>query len=310
MGKIEQMDQQMWKNLAPNTRKSFLRTANEARVISADGTDITHRFTLMPVTKAMTDAQRQGLNEKNALASHIERNGGFIIAFFKQSRTIVERFPTLTQQDAARLLFIATYIQYDTGKIIHDNGKIIDKKGLGELVGMSRQRWNALFKKFVDAEILQESEDKLIFMNPSVFYRGDQKLMQYDVTGFQQARVFRKTVRDLYAMYNGRQLSQLGLIYSVLPFISYQTNIIAWNPEERNADDVRPMDIDTLAKILEYADGKKLSRALNAIKIDDKPVFLIVPNPNNRRQKRIVVNDRVIFMASGKQFGVIHALFN
>ena len=280
-----------------------------ARVISASGKDITDQMDLQLKLKP---EQARGLEVINDLTALEKENGGFVFAFFKQSRTIVERFPTLTQQDIARLMFIGTYVAWQTGRLQSDNGKaIIDRDKLEKLVEMSRKRFNELFKRYEAEDILHENKETgEIFVNPSVFYRGPMREVHTEVKDYTYTRMFKTTVRDLYAKFKGRTLGQLALIYSVMPFLNFNTNIICENPEETADELIKPLSLDRLAMILEYADPAKLKRALNAVKVDDKPVFTYATNAYDRRKLNIIVNPRVIYAGDGKGLGAITALFN
>lgn len=310
-------EQRKWQALPVQERQAIIKRKQNLTVIDgvtydAEGNNVTHLFEIVPVhSQDAAENRAKALKAIDELTAHEVDNGGFVFAFFRQARTIVERFPTLTQADTARLLFIGTFVAWQTGRLQYDNGRPISKKQLQELTGMSRNRFADLWKRLEGEGILtQEDETKDVFMNPSVIYRGNMKEIAADVSDFEYTRVFRDTVRRLYEEFDGKRLTQLGLIYSVLPFINVQTNIVALNPEERDTERLRPMNVRTLAMILEYGDPHKLKTALNAAKVDGKPVFLFADDPYNRREKRIVVNPKVVFKGNGEALRAINVLFN
>lgn len=258
-----------------------------------------------------TDKQIRRLQEIDELSSHQIENGGFIFAFFKQSSTLKERFPTLTKQDTARLMYIATFISWETNRLQADNGKkYFTKKDIEGLVGMSPKRFNQLFRRLEKEGILHRKETGEIFVNPKVFYRGEIRNHEYEITDLQYTRLFKQTVRDLYVQFDGRSLGQLANIYAVLPFLNFDTNIICYNPGETIEDFIKPVAIKELAEILDYDCQTKLKAALNKIKVDNKPVFGFFENPHDRRQLRIVVNPKVVFAGNGESLKAITALFN
>lgn len=310
----QRLESQSWKSLHPKVKRGIYAaqknlTVVDGQAFNADGKDITHMVEIVPKT---TDTQVRSLKAVDELSEHEIENGGFVFAFFKQSRTIVERFPTLTQQDIARLMFIGTYVAWQTGRLQTDNGKaIIDRYKLEELVEMSRKRFNELFKRYEAEDILREDKETgEIFVNPSVFYRGSMKEIGFDISHLQYTRLFRTTVRELYAQFKGRTLGQLALIYSVLPFLNFEYNVVCYNPEEKNVDLVRTMNLDKLATLLEYEDAYKLKRALNVIKVNGKPVFGFWENPNDRRKLKITVNPSVIYGGNGESLGVLKLQFS
>ncbi|QQP11662.1 hypothetical protein FJQ98_21125 [Lysinibacillus agricola] len=122
--------------------------------------------------------------------------------------------------------------------------------------------------------------------------------------------MFKKTVRDLYDLSNGRTVGQLALVYSVLPFLNFETNIVCHNPDETDPDRLQPMNIESLAELLGYANAAKLKLTMNRVKIDGKVVFGFFENTNDRRQKGITVNPRVVFGGNGEQLQAIRTQFN
>lgn len=311
-------EQRKWQALPQESRQAIIKRKQNLTIIDGvtydvDGNNVTHLFEIVPVhSQASAGNRARALEAIDALTEHESENGGFVFAFFRQARTIVERFPSLSQADTARLLFIGTFVAWETGRLQFGNtGKPINRKKLQELTGMSRPRFSEFYKRLeCEGIITEDAATKDLFMNPSVIYRGNVKEIRAEVADLEYTRVFRSTVRRLYEEFGGKQLKQLGLIYSVLPFINTQTNIVAFNPEEKDSERVRPMNVRTLAMALEYGDPHKLKTALNAVKLDGKPVFLFADDPYDRREKRIVVNPRVVFGGNGAALEAIKVLFN
>lgn len=303
--------EQAWKGLAPKQKRGFLALADNAtikdgKVYNAEGNDVTH---IAELTPRITERQAWGIKVTGELADHEAENGGFIVAFFEQAKTMGERFPELKQEDLARLMFIGTYIAWETNRLQYDNGRIVNKAGLEKLIGMSNKRFKEFYKRLIAEDILSERDDA-IFVNPSVFYRGEMKRIGYDVSHLQHTRLFRKTVRDLYEMFNGRTIRQLGIIYSILPFLNFNSNIVCFNPEETDPDLLKPMHLEKLAALLGYQDTHKLKRALEAIKVEGKPVFWLPQNVHDKRQRRIVVNPNVVYGGNAESLAAIKVLFN
>lgn len=310
MGLARKEEQRKWQALSPQARRQFIGMKDGLTVTDAKGNDVTEKVEILPVYQKTPERVR-ALQSIDLLTEHENENGGFVFVLFKQARTIVERFPTLTQADTARLLFIGTYVAWETGRLQYDNGRPISKAQLQELCGMSRPRFSEFFKRLEAEGILrQDAVTKDLLMSHSVIYRGNIKDIDADVTDLNYTRVFRATVRRLYEEFGGRKLTQLGILYSILPFINAQTNVVAFNPEEKDVERIRPMNVRTLATLLEYDDPHKLKTAMNGIKVDGRPVFVFADDPYNRREKRIVVNPKVVFGGNGEALQAINVLFN
>lgn len=308
-------EQKVWNELSSKTKQvahDYIENhiVKEGRAFSTTtGEEITDKI---HTGINVTEKQVRRLQETDELSRHQVESGGFIFALFKQSVTVKERFPTLSKPDITRLMYIATFASWETGRLQSDNGKkIFNKKEVGELAELSPKRFNVFFRKLKNENIIQETKETgEIFINPSVFYRGNLKNHGYDISEYQYTRLFRKTVHDLYKQFQGRRLGQLANIYAVLPFLNFDTNIICHNPTETSEDLIRPMTLQEVSKMLECGNDSKLKAALNDIKIDNKPVFGFFEDPHNRRQLRIVINPRIVFAGNGESLKAIKALFN
>jgi hypothetical protein len=304
-------EQRLWQSLPPKVKRGIVAVKENAEIIDGriydkDGND---RSDLLEVNIKTTDKQIRALKAVDELSAHEIENGGFVFAFFERYKTMEERFPSLTQSDMARLMFIGTYTAYNTGRLQQDNGRVIDKRALKKLLDISDRLFRDFYKKLLAENIISEQPDGL-YINPSVFYRGEIGELDYDLSSYQQTRLFRKTVRQLYAEYNGRTIKQLAIIYAVLPFLNFKYNVVCFNPTESDEDKVRPMDLGNLAALLGYKDATKLKQALERIKLNDKPVFYMPHNINDKRQRRIIVNPRVVFAGPAESLSAIKVLFN
>jgi hypothetical protein len=304
-------EQLVWSQLNKKQKAGFFALKDnaviqEGKVYDKNGNDQSHRAQLVLNT---SENQRKSLQAMDEMSTHELENGYFVFAFFESCKTMQERYPTLTQADLARLMFVGTYTGYQTGRLQHDNGRIIDKKALEKLVGISRSRFGEFYSRLLAEEVLQEQGEE-IFVNPSVFYRGSLSDLQYNLKDYQRTRLFRKTVRDLYERYTGKSTAQLAVIYTVLPFLNFDTNIVCFNPEEICEDKVRPMNLENLAALLGYRDTYKLKRSLNAVKVDGQHAFWLPTNVNDKRERRIVVNPRIVFAGKAESLKAIKVLFN
>ncbi|GGG08625.1 hypothetical protein [Paenibacillus aceti] len=297
-------EQRYWMNLTPRTKRGIL--AQKDVIESEFG----ERLANFEVVLRTPESQVRGKKSLDEIRTHAEENGGFVFALFNGCMTMAERFPSLTQSDLARLMFIGTYTNYD-GRLQYDNGRPINRKALEALLGMNRARFSELYQKLLIEEIVKdENEHGDIYINPSIFYRGKLGDAEYKLDDYRHTRLFRKTVRDLYERYNGRTIKQLAIVFAVLPFINFAFNVVCFNPEEIDEDRVKPMDLENLAALLNYKDTHKLRTALGALKLDGKPVFLLIPDVNDKRKRRIIVNPRIVFAGKAETLAGIKVLFN
>jgi hypothetical protein len=305
-----QTEQLVWQGLTTKQKRGFMAIKEDAVVKGG----VVYDSEGNPQERAelvvnITDAQHEGLQAVDEMTAHEIENGLFVFAFFESCKTMGEQYPSLSQAELARLMFVGTYTGYRTGRLQHDNGRVIEKKALEVLVGISRNKFAEFYRKLVSEGVLQE-KGKELYVNPSVFYRGSVKDIGYKLDEYRHTRLFRKTVRDLYEKYTGRATTQLAIIYAVLPFLNFDTNVVCFNPKETDEDEIQPMNLENLAALLHYQDTHKLKRALESVKIDGQPVFWLPQNVHDKRQRRIIVNPRVVFAGSAESLRAIKVLFN
>lgn len=288
--------------------KHHILSTKEKPFYSEDGEDLSDQFELVARS---TEGQRRALQSNDIMENHAIENGRFVIAFFERNKLLTERFPTLSAQDIARLMYLATFVAYKTNRLQSDNGKKVYRKSdLEELVDMSAKRFNELFKRYKNEGVLLESDKGEFFIDPTVVYRGRIKELRGIADNFDHTRIFRKTVRELYQQFKGRKLGQLALVYSVMPFLNFKTNVICFNPEETAADMVKPINIKTLCDILGYSDTTKLKRSLKNVQVNGDRVFNFAEDVEDSRQRIIYVNPKVIYGGDGESLEALKPMFN
>jgi hypothetical protein len=134
-----QTEQLVWQGLTTKQKRGFLAIKDNAIVVDGVVYDSEgNAQSKAELVVNITEAQREGLQAVDELSAHEVENGLFVFAFFESSKTMGEVYPSLTQADLARLMFVGTYTGYRTGRLQHDNGRPIYKKALEVLVGISR----------------------------------------------------------------------------------------------------------------------------------------------------------------------------
>ncbi|MFD0675293.1 MULTISPECIES: hypothetical protein [unclassified Paenibacillus] len=277
-------------------------TIVDGAIIAPDGVDVSHRLKVEP---RKTLSQQKFVRNRSIMGRFSEENGNYVTAFFESCVTMAERFPSLTQSDLGRLMFIGTYTGYDDGSLRHDNGITINRASLMKLVGISREQFSKFFSRLLADDVIRE-DDGVILVNPTVFTRGE---VSSGLTEMQHIRIYRKTVRELYEEFGkGRDVKQLAIVFTVIPFLHFNTNIICYNPQEYYYDQLRPMTVDKLAALLDYAEWRKLKLAMNSVKLGGQPVFAFVEDVNDSRKRRIIVNPRVVFAGNAEGLEQLRAL--
>ncbi|PBB05745.1 hypothetical protein [Salimicrobium humidisoli] len=306
-------EEKAFRELHPETKRKAMTKnfiVEEGNVIDTDtGEVVNDQYELLPVVSGeVIERRKEGAKVKEAIHDHNEENGGFVFAYYEACKQMNERFPDLNQADLASLMFIGVHMSFGTNLIVHANGKKLDKKGLGELLGMSRNKFSQFYRKLKANGILHETDAGLM-MSPEVFYRGHAKDASKSTEALQHTRMYRKTIKDLYGQFDARSMKKLGLVYSVLPYVNFRVNVVCKNPVTNNPDELNAMTIGELAEAIGYQSARKLSQSLREVKYNGQSVFKLVEDDGDARSKYIIVNPSVVYAGSGEALEGLRVLF-
>jgi len=189
----------------------------------------------------------------------VKKYGNFI---FKHNKIRNE----LTESDEVRLAFLATYVDYH-GVLVKDSGLPLQPKELFNLIGVKREIFNKWYSKLITSEIIIEQGGYLI-LDKDYYSKGTVKIRKNSHT-----RVFITAMRNLYNSNKGSNLTNVGHIFKILPYISLRTNDICWNPNSEE----KPI-LMTAKEMLDIfgISTKNILRTLQALaryKISDEQLF-------------------------------------
>lgn len=280
------------------------------------GEDISHLYQhqwLIPVMNKVTINSKKAFKSLKILGEHEAINGQFVFAFFTLTKSITDMFPDIKKPDIARLMYLGTLIEWESGILKTGNGKAtvpVMRSNFHEVVKLSKNRSYTLLNQFIENKVLIENVHNELVMNKELFYRGRKENFPVTVKDKKFTRMFRKTVQDLFNNADGRQLSSIANIYMVLPFLNLHTNIVSHNPDETDIDKIIPMTLGELSDVLGYKDYRKLKTTLNNVKIDDEYAFGFFFFDKDKRSMKIVVNPDIVFAGDGEQLGLVKLMFN
>jgi len=306
-------------NLTRKEREEIIRLSMNHSIVNGKAYDnetgeyIGDRFQhewLTPIKKTKSNANPIYTKEnKNAIELHCETNGGFVFALFKSNLNILDRLPLLSKQDVARLIYIATFTHYHTGRLQKGDGTVITTDTFPTLVKLTKRRATEYLNRLIDSKVVTVSQFNEIIISKEFFIRGTIKDSSDENINY--TRLFKKTVRDLFQQASTREIAHLSTIYMTLPYINLYHNVISYNPQENDVYMVRAMDTKVLSDKLGYKSYNKLTAMLNKITISDKNVFNYYTDINDKRKKNIVVNPDVVYGGNdSRQLESVKVFFN
>ncbi|MED3732319.1 hypothetical protein [Geobacillus stearothermophilus] len=250
--------------------------------------------------KKVTPGNLQYLRDREEAEDWIAENGGeFIWSIYRKAVSMKANGTQLTQQDFARLLYLATFITHtqNGNKLVYDNGKPIDKQGLRILLGLGERAFRDFYNKLERESIIFDMGDH-IAVNEDWFRKGEINATELQKRGLSFARTLVKPIRELYEKYGKSRgaVANLGLLYMALPYINFETNALVANPTETDVMLMERLNLEQVAELFGY-NTVNITQALRRVKLNGEYVFGFMQVGNN---KTVYVNPRIFWQANRK----------
>lgn len=190
----------------------------------------------------------------------------------------------LSQLDKARLLLLATYINYNDNKLVYPNGKSITRSHLSGLLRISEDRVRIFMNKMKELELITISDSRELYISKDLFFKGsaNKQLYSNDYIGY--TRIFINTYQYLYDTMDKRKLKYLGIIYNMLGYINFYHNVLCL--EGITEQDENKLKVMTLNELYTICTNKEtytpsalsqFKSSLSNIKLDNgQPLFAFV----------------------------------
>lgn len=247
-------------------------------------------------------AKKQRIKEQQQ--STVERiKDKFIWSYFEEQKKM---FPELKPQDISRLIYIATYCDYNDN-ILKIKGKLIDNIKLKNIMMLSDPQYYNWYKLMIKLGYIEKIEDKYK-LNSNFFSKGG--LIQNGNT----TRIFINTIRNLYENLKCTDHYKLGYLLQLIPYINPYNNALVENISEKDPNKLKPLKLSYLANILGYSKKniKKLANELLSIKYGEKQIPLIgllALNSLNVENMFIIINSKLFFGGNVDQYNNILEMF-
>lgn len=214
---------------------------------------------------------KESENEFNSLVA--KHCGKF---YFYFSKELIDM--KISNNHKTRFLFLSTYANYteNGGYLTYDNNKIIDRKGIENLLKLKSTAFKLTLKVLTDNELLIE-DDIGFRVDSSVSIRGKlEKGRDID----NHTRVFDEGLRNLYNGCSPEQHKQLYYLFKLLPLINLKFNAICYNPEEEIPNKVNPLTIKQICEYVKYnkSNSSKFEMDMYRLRIYDQRVIQGIKN--------------------------------
>ncbi|MBM7691144.1 hypothetical protein JOC77_000549 [Peribacillus deserti] len=258
---------------------------------------------IIEVASYRTEAQQRAYQEHKKRESLISKSDAPFL--FTQMDAIEGGLAKLNNKDLGYFLVMQTYIDYKNMlKVSADSKMPMTTLELQDVLKIkSDNTLRGLLKRLKDKGIVYQEKVELYGKSHKAYFISDEYCFRKGSGGANSkiktdgaVKVFMDTLQAVYAQ-EEIQPADIGFMYKTIPFIHYDSNMLAVNPSEREYSQVKHLTIKDLA------DAVGLSREKTAIKLasivwDNKFVFARIKT-GYAKEYQIKVNPFVFYRKAG-----------
>lgn len=183
---------------------------------------------------------------------------------FAAMEAIGEVISALTTAQCGFLAVLQCYVSYDDNTLINADKTPMDTAAMMRALKLESKR--STFYNFLTActanNIITEADGRYI-VNPRYHFRGQAR----------DRRVIRSYTAKIKETYKSdKQAADLGLIYRMLPFVSYETNALCSNPTERDPRKIDWFSRKELAEAIGISEAE-LTKRIRRLTVGDEYVI-------------------------------------
>ena len=234
-----------------------------------------------------------GIKSKN---TKFEQYGSFVWFVYNPLEKI---FPELNNAEIARLIFLSTYVDYDTNYLCSSKSNYLKTERISKLLHICYKKTQLFLAKLIKLEILEKEEGKYK-MNSKIFYKGQIK----DNYGADKEtiRIYIKFIRTLFNTCTPRQHNKLAYFYKLIPYINRKYNVVCSNIFETEMEYINIMTLEQICDVLDYdkSNISKLIKELSKIEYGDEHVFCYMA-AGDIKKATIFINPVVFYSGSDNE---------
>ena len=185
-------------------------------------------------TTPSTQEQREYCKNKWDMEAMTRSQHGFVWVFYFNNKLLFNS-DTLSKANVARLMMLATYMDYENALVLDDtvSEKVIKFKGAVEYMGkkdiqrvlnLTNGTFKQFYKEVIKAEILIEKDGRYYLSNCH-FYKGEINSLRADIIG-KYTRMYVNTVRQIYKGMKTSKHTLLSYVFQLIPCVHFSTNFL------------------------------------------------------------------------------------
>lgn len=238
------------------------------------------------------DRARRKLFAKKQWDKTIRRKDHVSLGEFYMTPCRKNQFEGLQPHDVARLVYLATFMDYDCVLKLGDNRLAVDD--LPQLLEVSQKTFDRLWEKIQGKYIIESEDGALTVVNG--FLRGKQRRIEERLT-----KVFIQKLQALYRKTPKSKRRLLGYVFQLLYHVNVEYNILAKNPLESELKLVEPITIKEFAAMIGYDESQvsRLEKAHSEVSFmcDGRLQHFcaFVDHGRNKEGRFVIINPRIFY---------------
>ena len=222
------------------------------------------------VKRIVTEKEKAIINNKDELKRSNARLGGFLRVMYVEKELLFNKLG-LDSSEVARVLYLATYMDYENrndGLLVKKEKRLpvpMTRKDLFEVMKLGNTPFKAFISTMKKAGLLRE-EEGLFYINTDYFKKGEATRKET------YTRLYIETTKKLYEGCTARQHKQLGYILQLIPYASYDLNILENEGKRLSIEEICGL----VGLSTERKTTSKMHRELKkfTVKLDEKEYYL------------------------------------
>lgn len=206
-------------------------------------------------------------------------------------------FGDISPQTATRLIYLATYAEFETGKLMRTRRKPMKKTDLPQLLNISESSVKSFWRE-ASPEYIHTDDNGFIIVNTEIFQRGYLKRCS---KGTEYQKFFCENVQKIYNATDISQHKHLGYVFQMLPHINYEYNVLCRNTDETDVHRIDQLTLDDFCTEIGF-DKSNLSRLLHIYRTltfdvngQQERFCAFIYDGIDKGESRIVVNPHILY---------------
>ena len=281
---------------------------NDSIIVDTITGEICHNLSEGSLILTSEDLQRQQA-EKQRIRESAQKRTEKEITRYRGKREkfyfmLSEQSLNLSPVDATRLIYLSTYVGYNTDQLLSGyKGKKMKRSDLPQILDVSADTADR-FWQAVTGEYIIEDADGYLHVNSDWIFRGR-------IRDYRQYQQFYDTaIRKLYRSATRESRKKIGYIFNLLPYINREWNVLSVNPDETDLDSVQPMSITEFCERtgLDKSHIKRTLQQFRSIRFKtDKGLERLISIVNDG--SAIVINPNILYVGTNINRVKVYTLF-